>query len=115
MHHLFSNNSAKPDPGPLSSVPAIGCEGIQETFVRLKPFTILFTSFFTDPVSVIMVPFFKWSLINKKISLYEPNGDAIITSSASFTAEVMSFVAFSHSFLSFKKEHLLICHKHRLI
>jgi hypothetical protein len=24
MHHLFSNNSGKPDSGPDSSVPAIG-------------------------------------------------------------------------------------------
>ena len=32
IHHLFLNNSENPDSGPLSSVPAIGCDGIQETF-----------------------------------------------------------------------------------
>ena len=45
IHHLFSNNSAKPDWGPLYSVPAIGWEAIQVTSERLDSLIILFISF----------------------------------------------------------------------
>ena len=48
MHHLFLNKLAKPASGPLYSVPAIGCEAIQLTFLRFKLLTILFTSFLEE-------------------------------------------------------------------
>ena len=52
IHHLFLKRLAKPASGPLYSVPAIGCEAIQLTCLRLKLLTILFISFFAEPVSV---------------------------------------------------------------
>ena len=49
MHHLLLNKFAKPASGPLYSVPAIGCEAIQLTFLRFKLLIILLTSFFLFP------------------------------------------------------------------
>ena len=43
--HLFLNKSLKPAEGPLSSVPAIGWDAIQEILARFKFSNILFTSF----------------------------------------------------------------------
>ena len=61
MHHLFSNSSENPASGPLSSVPAIGCEEIQETFLgtffSIKPITFSLT----EPTSVNMDPLFNES------------------------------------------------------
>ena len=66
--HLFLNKSLNPAEGPLSSVPAIGWDAIQEIFVKLKFSNILFASFFTDPVSVIIAPFLKLSFTDNKTS-----------------------------------------------
>ena len=67
--HLFLNKSLNPAEGPLSSVPAIGWDAIQEILVKLKFSNILFTSFFTDPVSVIIAPFLSVSFADNKTSL----------------------------------------------
>ena len=59
IHHLLLNKLAKPASGPLYSVPAIGCEAIQLTFLRFKLLIILFTSFLAEPVSVKITFSFK--------------------------------------------------------
>ena len=69
IHHLFSNNSAKPDWGPLYSVPAIGWEAIQVTSERLDSLIILFISFLAEPVSVKIDPFLRSDWIWDNISL----------------------------------------------
>ena len=69
MHHLFSNNSAKPDWGPLYSVPAIGWEAIQVTSERLESLIVLLISFLAEPVSVKIEPFLRLDLIWDNISL----------------------------------------------
>ena len=69
MHHLFLKSSEKPDSGPLSSVPAIGCDEIQDTFLGIF-FSIKGIAFyFTDPTSVNIAPFFKKLFIFKIIFL----------------------------------------------
>ena len=67
MHHLFSNNSLKPDSG--CKVPAIGCEDIQCTFSKFRLLIILLISFFAEPVSVKITSFFRFDFIESKISL----------------------------------------------
>ena len=67
--NLFLNKSLKPAEGPLSSVPAIGWDDIQEILVKFKFSNVLFTSFFTDPVSVIIAPFLNVSFADNKTSL----------------------------------------------
>ena len=67
MHHLFLKRSENPDSGPLSSVPAIGCDEIQDTFLGIFFSINKVTFFFTDPTSVSIAPFFKELFIFKII------------------------------------------------
>ena len=69
MHHRFLNNSENPDSGPLSSVPAIGCDEIHETFLGIFFSIMEITFFLTEPTSVKIAPFFNEFFIFKIISL----------------------------------------------
>ena len=69
MHHLFLKSSENPVSGPLSSVPAMGCDEIQDTlfgmFFSIKEIAF----FFTDPTSVNIAPLFNEFLF-LKLHLY---------------------------------------------
>jgi hypothetical protein len=95
MHHLFSNNSGKPDSGPDSSVPAIGWPGINSTSFGIKSFNSSKTVNFADPVSVTILPFFKKGAISSIIGLNVDKGVANIIKSAPSTALTKLFSASS--------------------
>ena len=69
MHHLFLNKSAKPDSGPLFSVPATGWAGIHIVFLLITPLTTFFAKIFAEPTSVKIHSLFKSFLIDKTIFL----------------------------------------------
>ena len=69
IHHLFSKSSENPDSGPLTSLPAIGCEEIQETFLGTFFSIKLITFSLTYPTSVNIYPSFSESFIFKITSL----------------------------------------------
>ena len=84
-HHLPLKRFMSPACGPLSSVPAIGWEAIQDTLLIFILFTTSLIFLLTDPVSVSIVPTLILSFIVFNIPLYALNGEAIITKSAPIT------------------------------
>ena len=90
--------------GPLSSVPAIGWEAIQEISFKFRLPIFLLISFFTEPVSVKIEFFFKLSFIDRSISLYALSGVEIIIKSASFTDKIMSVLVAIPKFSFFKND-----------
>ena len=74
--HLFLNKFLNPALGPLSSVPAIGCDANQKISLTFKLSNNLFTSFLTEPVSVTIASVLKESfadILKEKITSIQYN------------------------------------------
>ena len=90
--HLSLNKSAKPASGPLFSVPATGCPGIQVELLIFLLLMILLIPFFTEHVSVIIDPCFRLSFI-ESITLSKLLKGVAINIKSEFETASLKFAA----------------------